>query len=64
MKPKKTLSVQLDQSELERLRQLAKAENRTVSSYLRNVLIQTNILPGCISTQKAGRKSRRLPLAA
>lgn len=64
MKPKKTLSVQLEQSELERLRQLAKAENRTVSSYLRNVLIQTNILPGCIATQKTARKSRRLPMAA
>lgn len=64
MKAKKTLSVQLDQSELERLRELAKAENRTVSSYVRNALIMTNILPGCISTPKVSRKSRRLPLAA
>jgi hypothetical protein len=64
MSNKKTLSVQLERSEYSRLEALAKAENRSVSSYLRNVLTVSNILPGCTHTQPATKKSRALKKAA
>lgn len=64
MSNKKTLSVQLEKSEYNRLEALAKAENRSLSSYLRNVLTVSNVLPGCSDTGSKHAKSRRLPLAA
>ena len=64
MSNKKTLSVQLETSEFNRLKTLAKAENRSVSSYLRNVLTVSNILPGCTHTQNGIKKSRALKKAA
>ena len=64
MSTKKTLSVQLEKSEYNRLEALAKAENRSLSSYLRNVLTVSNVLPGCSDTGSKRTKSRRLPLAA
>ena len=64
MSTKKTLSVQLEKSEYNRLEALAKAENRSLSSYLRNVLTISNVLPGCSDTGSKRAKSRRMPLAA
>ena len=64
MSNKKTLSVQLETKEFNHLKTLAKAENRSVSSYLRNVLTVSNILPGCTHTGTPARKARTLKKAA
>lgn len=63
MSSKKTLSVQLETSEFNRLKSLARAERRSVSSYIRNVLTVSNILPGCNDTQP-GKHVRNLKKAA
>ena len=41
---KKTLSFQLDQNEAERIESRAAAENRSVSSFLRNILAGQGVL--------------------
>lgn len=64
MSNKKTLSVQLEAKEFNHLKTLAKAENRSMSSYLRNVLTVSNILPGCTHTKATGSKSRTVKKAA
>lgn len=52
----------MEAQDAERIQALAKAENRTVSSYLRNVLVASNILPGCSDTRRG--KSRRASVVA
>jgi hypothetical protein len=47
------------------IQNLAKAENRSVSSYLRHVLTVSNILPGCSDTGRPKRnRSIRVQKAA
>ena len=65
---KKTLSFQLEQNEAERIESRAAAENRSVSSFLRNILVGQGILfssgvgtPSAASAVKrAGSKRARV----
>lgn len=54
MSSKKTLAVQVTAEDYAFIESKAVAENRTVSSYLRNVMIGAGVLPRCSDTKRAG----------